>query len=206
MARSSSSLILNGVAAVLVLVAMIQPIWSISMNASTFGNPEGRLTYYGDHRTQEVSVGSSLQVTEIRWYSDPRFPEPNMANVFTQYRFLLLAILLLLVLSLTLSLVAHVVPATRTLTTIKLLLGIGAVILAVVAPIYLANALPPAVNADLDLQVDALWGSTQGGVVSVSWGPMGAWALTIVAAILAFLALLLDARDRPVAAVRVHSP
>ncbi len=170
----------------LIFLALTQPLWAITTSAG--GSVAARVSYYGDHRVREATIGFSLKITEDSSYSDPEFSQPRMANVLGTVRSLSVAALALMGVSLLLGLLG--IPF-RGLRSLGLPLDLGGLALAGTAAAYLPIFLPAAANEEVYSGVASAWGSSAEGLFNTSWAPAMGWTLMVGAAVVVAVAVAL---------------
>ncbi len=187
-------MVVTGVAALLALVALTQPLWAFQ--AATGGGTVDKAMYGWTARVDEEWRNRTLATSTITPYSSPSFIEFRIRDVATTTYVVaaLYALSLLALGALQFGLRRRSVSRLAVLGVHLLVLAIG-----IAALVYSAVAIPPAVRIYFDPVITGFWGQSVSGGETLSWGPGAAWwlwAASTVLALLAFVVSLLPQRAR----------
>jgi hypothetical protein len=198
-------MILVIVALIMIVMAMVMPWYSIKAKVSASGiSSEAEFNYFLDH--SEMKVLDETQTTD---YDDDNIGESEALNVFkTTQIFVYLGLV-----GCIMGLIGAVLVMTEKMSNkIGSILVIVALILAILAPVYMMLMLPGAFNADLEDSggasgvlpsgiTESFFGSqeqSESGVsTEYSWGGSTGWLLAFIAAIMLIVALILVGRSSP---------
>jgi hypothetical protein len=185
-------MLVTGVAALLALVALTQPLWAIQV--ATGGGTVDKATYGWTARISEEWRNGGLVTSTTTPYSSPDFVEFRLRDVAgTTYVVAAASALSLLALgALQFGLRRGIVSRPAVLGVHLLVFVIG-----LAALVYAAVAIPPAAAAYMGPTVTGFWGQAALGGDTFSWGPGAAWWLWVVSAalaLIAFVASVLSAR------------
>ncbi len=174
----------TGVAALLALVALTQPLWALQID--TGGRNVDKVMYTWTARVEEEWRNGTLATTTITQYSSPTFTEFRIrdAAVATYDAGALYAVLLVVLAGLQFALQRGRISRGAVVGFHLTVFGLGIVALA-----YAAIAIPPAARVDIDPAVSGFWGQATVAGEVLSWGPGIAWWLWAVSALVALLAL-----------------
>jgi hypothetical protein len=184
-------MIVTGIAALLALVALTQPLWALQTEAG--GRNIDKAMYAWTARVEEEWRNGTLANTRITPYASPTFTDFRMrdAAVTTYAAGALYGLLLVVLVGLQFG--VHRGRISR---------GAGAgfhlvvSVIGIAALAYAALAIPPAARIDIEPSVTGFWG--QAGVAGevFSWGPAAAWWLWAASVFLAFIALAVSLVQR----------
>lgn len=188
-------IIATGVAALLALAALAQPLWAFQTDMG--GQNVDKVMYTWTARVEEEWRNGTLATTTITPYSSPTFADFRMrdAAVKTYDTGAPFALLLVVLGGLQFGWQRGRVSrrAVFGFHLLVVILGIGSLAFAVIA-------IPPAARVDVDPAVTGFWGQAAVAGEVLSWGPGLAWWLWAVSAGLALLGFavpLLQQRSRP---------
>ncbi len=174
----------TGVAALLALVALTQPLWAFQIDMG--GRNVDKAMYTWTARVEEEWRNGTLATTTITPYSSPTFTDFRMrdAAVATYDAGALYALLLVVLAGLQFG-----EQRGRTSRRAVLSFHLLVVILGMATLAFAAIAIPPAARVNIDPAVSGFWGQAVVGGDVLSWGPGIAWWLWAVAAVVTVLAL-----------------
>ncbi len=175
-------LLATGVAALLALVALTQPLWALQTD--TGGRNFDKAMYTWTARVEEEWRNGTLASARITPYSSPTFTDFRMrdAAVATYDAGALYALLLVVLAGLQFALQRGRISRGAVVG-----FHLTVFVLGIVALAYAAIAIPPAARVDIDPAVAGFWGQAAAGGDVLSWGPGLAWWLWAVSAALALV-------------------
>jgi hypothetical protein len=187
-------MMVTGLAALLALVAMTQPLWWVQ--GATSGGAVDRSMYGWTDRVDQEWRNGTLITTRTTAYSSPNFTEVRIRDIATTTYAIgaMYALSLIALGAFEFGLRRRSVPRLAVFGVHLAVLAIG-----IAALVYSAVAIPPAARIYSDPVITGFWGQAVSGGETLSWGPGAAWwlwAASTALALLAFVASLLPQRAR----------
>jgi hypothetical protein len=187
-------MVVTGIAALLAVVALTQPLWTIQ---AASGGTIDKATYSWTARAEEEWRNGTLWSSTTTPYTSPNFVEFRIRDVATTTYVVAAAYALLLM-----ALSVLQFGLRRGSVSRPAILGVHLLVLAIgiAALSYAAIAIPPAAGIYFrDPVLTGFWGQAASGGETRSWGPGAAWwlwAASTALALLAFVVSLLPQRAR----------
>ncbi len=174
----------SAVAALLVAVGLVQPVWSYEVSG---GGGLARHTYLWTWLILENYEQGAWYGTLITPYAGPSFSEFRMRDTVGAVYLvaLFLAIALAILVALQYAARSRKVPANVLTAASVFAIGLGfaAISLAVLT-------IPPAAAAEVAPSVSGFFGTTTVGGITFTWGPGLSWWLWLVSTILALVVFI----------------
>jgi hypothetical protein len=176
-------MVMTGVAALLALIALTQPLWAFQTEPG--GGNVDKTMYTWTARVEEEWRNGTLARTTITQYASPTFTEFRIrdAAVTTYYLGAAYALLLVVLGALQFGLRRERISRAAVFGAHVAVVAVGIAALA-----YAVFTIPPAARIDVDPAVAGFWGQATVGGELLSWGPGLAWWLWAVSAVLALIA------------------